>query len=57
MMQRHNVCGKKSIYLFDSSSSVATGGLSLSLCGENCGDGERCPSMALWEEAGGEEAG
>ena len=52
----------KQVYLFESSSCRETGGLSLSLCGENCGDGERCSSIVagpegLWEDAGGEEAG
>lgn len=52
----------KDVYLFESSFCRETGGLSLSLCGENCGDGERCPSIVAspegpWEEARGEEGG
>lgn len=33
------------VYLLVSSSCRKAGGLSLSLCGENCGDGGRCPSI------------
>lgn len=62
LLSKSDETNKKKVYLFESSSCRETGGLSLSLCGENCGDGERCPSIVaslegLWEEAGGEEAG